>query len=957
MAINITEENVSNIIHSPALIQQLMLTDIAETTGNELSNNSTPFASLLEYLSVMTSGLSNECKNVMRSKFPVLADTMEDLFPHLTDEEIVNIFSTPSEATFTFHVYAFSLIDNGYKDPNDPNYMQAKLPVGTTVTIKNVTFTLLNPILIKIHTVTKVPYVTMLPSANPLAYTDKGNLNAKLTHDNNNNPYISFDVPMKQIVIKQSVQDIALVSNCSDSIKLTDKYCYSQIYNTRTASNGAVETGLLPQVYSSEYLNPSVAQAYITLGEDKVSYNISAMYIKSEMVKGKITFVVYETKGEYFSPLDNYKPSDFTVSMPDYINNSDPSIVAAPRLKLVANGVGAITGGANRISTEELKQRLINNTTGPIQSPVTQYHIDTLAKNYGYSIKLVEDLLTNRVYTAYKDLPTVSVNSIKAIPDIFINTVKFTLDELKTLYPNSIKEGASVIRSNTVFKENNGQVSLVNMEELKDILNGRVTARNNYFKTNKHFYSPFTVVIENESGYTNSRYYNVDIPSINSLKIESKNLNISSINVNVKSYGINRLDNGYKIFVEMEQGAGFENLPSKHKKVYFVVKLKTGGVAYQALYDEIYGIWYINLLVDDFIDSDDYLTLTNAPDVGTEYLCPLVTDITIYTCITDPANYDNFETLIEEIKTYNIPTDGLTMISKDTLNVTLGKRLDYVWNKLFTTYDSRKYKRYKEDIYLTYEHDVVGRDQYGNPSFKISPDKSTLEKIILHKKGDYVLDDNGEKIIKYRKNDVILDDNGDPIVDTISELVRYVDIIMMEYEFKLTDELTYKRMMELMMSYFDKMLTSELPSINNNLLEKTSILYKPNKTSEQVTIVSDNITTKVPYVVEPNVYVYVDKSVSVSEADKEVFKQQIGDIIVSNLKNKTIKLNDIKVQIISKLDMNIKAVKIEGLSPNDAEIIYIHDKSSLLTLGKVVKLTDYKTNIVTYNIEVDFVRI
>lgn len=956
MATTLTEDQIKNVIHSPALIQQLILTDLAKDSEKDISNNSTPFATILETMSVLTSSLANECKNVMRTKFPILADTMEDLYPHLTDTEIINIFSTPSQANFKISIYAMSLIDYGYSDPKDPKYKQVKIPVGTKIAINGTVFTILNPILVKIHTETKTPYAAMLPTTNPLGYSDIGNLNAQIEHDSKNNPYISFTVPIKQVTMTIVSKDSVLEGNLTDSVTLNDKYCYSEIYNTRTL-NGVLKNIPVQQVYSTEYLNPSQAQAYITLSDTKVTYKISSIYTNSNLISGTINFIVYETKGEMFLPLDTYKVDNFSITLPDFINNQDKAAKCASNIKILAKGLGVVSGGVNAIDVTKLKEKLINNTTGPIDKPVTQYHINSLAESYGYKIKLLEDLLTHRIYTAYKELPSINVQAIKSIPDIFVNTVKLTLKELESLYPDAVKSNSSVIRSNTVFREDNGQMVLVNPEDLKQIESGSVSARNSYFKNNKHFYNPFTVIIENENGYTSSRCYNLDMPTVNSLRIENKNLNVTNVNVNISGHSIKRLDKGYRVMVQIKGDSAFEDMPLKHKKLYFILHLTDGKIYYQGTYNSDYDLWFVDILFDDFVNADDNLIVANANISGTEFLSPLTTNITIYTCTTDPGSYDDFKSMLEELEEINIDTRDLTMLSKDTLNITFGMRLNYIWNKLFNTYDARKYRRYSEDVYLTYESDVVKRDPYGIKELNISQDKSTLEVIVLHKKGDYVLDENGDKIILHKAGDVILDSNGEPIVDEMADLVRFIDIVMMEYEFKLTDELTYKRMLEIMMSFFNKMLVTELPMINNSLLEKTSILYRPNKSSEPVTLLSDNVKVVVPYIVTPKITIYVDKTLSISVNDKEIYKQKIGDIIVSKLKDKIIKLSDIKSEIMSTLDISISGVKIEGLSPNDSEIIYIDENSNQLTLGKLVTITEYKTNIVTYDLELDFIRL
>ena len=63
-------------------------------------------------------------------------------------------------------------------------------------------------------------------------------------------------------------------------------------------------------------------------------------------------------------------------------------------------------------------------------------------------------------------------------------------------------------------------------------------------------------------------------------------------------------------------------------------------------------------------------------------------------------------------------------------------------------YSETVYQTYEEDVYQTYEEDVI--------------DEETGE--VIHAKGDFVLDDDGEKILLHSAGDQVLDEDDNPIV-------------------------------------------------------------------------------------------------------------------------------------------------------------------------------------------------
>lgn len=948
----ITSAELKRLIYNPIMMQKMILNDLYQDHDKQISNPTSPFMMLLEAAISIPTAQAMEAKNIIRKKFPSLALTKEDLFPHLTDVELSNIFATPATATFKVYMEVTGLKNTGYK-PAGATYRETQLPIGTTITGVGKTFTLLNSVLIRLYDDIEIPYVVSNVNENPLGFNDttiiESTKESSITHGMYSSPFISFPLEVKQVTVKTESKAISKSVKCEITVPLTSKYCYSEVYyNGVTSNNTDVK---LEQTFSEEFLDPTKAKVYVTLGDTSVKFTVPDVYIQGGMVSGTLHVKVYETEGDTYSALNNFNPSEFTVTIGSTLTNDAEA--TAPNLNFIVQPISVLSGGTNGLTMEELKTSVINGTTGPINVPITNYQVTKAGSDLGYSISTVEDSLTKRIYTANKALPSFSSTTIKAMPDIFNNTLGVTLDELKTIDPKLVQDENFMIKAGTVFKEVNGQMRIVPELELAEIEKMDILNKINYYKDNKFFYSLFNYVCHVSDGTTDSKIYHLTKPSMSDLRILKKNLNIQTINAFVSKYTVIRQDNGYRVLIELNGDSGFTSISKNYVKLQIGIVLESGNYVYfNSTFDETLGAYYFDIETDDFISIDGLMTIINGDsDISTKQV-PLDTSLNLFCYLTDPNVKDATEYQKSSIRS---ESNNVTVLFEDKINISFGKEVTYLWNKLFNTYTSRKYRTYKEDVPLLYEEDVYERDVDGNLMFELNQSQNQITVMKLHSKGDPVLDNLGVPVMKHKAGDTVLDEDGQPIIDTISGIIRYIDILMVEYEFLVASSDAQINLMTLLIEYFETMLFKELPSLNQSLLEQTSILYKPLKTTNPLSITSNGTKYNVTYRVSPKIKLYVDQGLSVSLTELESYKTIIGKIINSELDKNRINLNDIKDKIKSSLNIGVNSIQIEGLSPENSEIIVINEESNRLTLEKVLYYTDYNETIVNYNIDISII--
>lgn len=945
----IDSTTMQNLIYNPTLIQKLILMDFDKNENVQISTATNPFVFLLEAATTVSSAQAMATRNIIRRKFPALAQTKEDLFAHLNSEQILNIYSTPARTNLVVQVDVFGIKNNGYT-PEGANYKEITIPIGSTVTILNTTFTFLNAILVRIYNDTESIHVESIPNDNSLAINDVSLLKSTLGHSQINSPVIAFEVPVKQITKKVVNKTITKSLGCKVKISLTDRYCYSEVYVCGKATND--KPVKLEQVFIEDYIDPATPTAFVTVTDTDVTFTVPDVYIQNGTLSGDLIVTVYETKGEQYLPLQNYPNSEFSYVIS---NGSTPSERAAANIKLAITANSILSGGKTGMSMKDLKKSIIENTTGPIDVPVTQFHINKLGEDNNFTIKQMEDTLISRIYSAFKPMDSFSSTVIKAMPDIFNNTVEITVNEYKTLYPERVKDDRFLIKSGTVFREYNGRADFVSPKVLQELQNMDILKQLEHFNEFKYYYTPFNYIITTEDGATSSKVYYMENPLISDLRIMKKNLNLIGINAYVSKYSIQRLENGFQIYISIAGDVGFNKITKENVKVQLSFPIDGDDyVHYVGTYNTTLDSHSFIIETNDFIDENDKLQILNGTSTISTKLTDLISKAYIRCYITDPNFKDQFNYLVETIvdKSTNI-----SVLFEDTINITFGRRIEHLWNKLHNTYSNRKYKVYEADEPLIYTEDQYERDTDGNIVFKISTDGTRLERVLLHSKGDIVENEQGETIYKHRKGDVILDQYGEPVIDVESGLNRFLDILMLEYDFKVASTDPQINLNLLILQYFENVLLNELPTLNNRLLEQTTIQYRPNRSITPIKVKYGNITTTIPYRVIPSVTLYVDNNQDLSLAELEAYKTKIGKLINSELNTDTINLVTLNEKIKSSLDLSVVACDIDGIIPDNAKVMTILDSNNTITLDKTLQYTDYNETIVVYNLSLKVINV
>jgi len=948
----LTKEDISKYIYDPNSIQNYVLDSIEQTLTEpiDIVDPTNPFTMLLEASVVTPSSAVIETQNGMRRMYPNLSVSKEDLYPHLTDDVVANMFAVPSEANIVFYINILDLKQNGYR-PIDADYVEMVLPEFTEVTVVNTTFTLLNDINVRLYDNGSI-FIEQQISPNDIGINDISILNGVITTGADGDSWILFETKVKQV--KRIVHNDTVMASegYSVNIALTDQYFYIDVmYKNADTNNEYVQ---LKRLHDDAYIDPYTPTAIIKEIDGGVNVTIPDVYLYSGLVSGNIEIVVYETKGKLYLPINNYVLEDYNL----VLGNTGKTTASAvsPNITILANSRYVVDGGADSLSFEDMREAVIYNSTGDIDLPITDYQLKRKATFNGFELFKAMDVITNRTFIASKNTTAFQTNAVNARADIFNNTTRVILADLVTNNNVYIDDDIFIIKSGTLFKEDNGVVTILDNNEVAYINSLDSLGKTTYFKDKRIFYTPFYYILDKISDIVTSRVYDLDNPVMENIRILDKNVNIKQ-RVNIDKYLLEKVDTGYKITILPILDSNFSDIDLNSLKMQLRLSIVDSEeyVYFQGSYDTVTGYIVFNIDTNFYINEKGYLPLSNGVSNISNRVIDIHSEAIFHFYLENTNIVDELQFLRNEV---SINSD-IVVLTKERADLTLGNELKYLWNKIHNEYSERLYLKYTEDVPLLYDKDIYEENPETGAIFDVveTEDGKTLVYNKIHSEGDPVLDADGNPVYKYKTGDIVIGEDGLPVIDQMNGIIRYIDILMIEAEYKVANTLIHKNYLELLMDTIKNWLLVEMQDLNNDTLENTIILFKSYKSSLPIKVNVNNVTYSTNYSISPNVTLYSIRN-DYSLEEISAMKVTVGNIVHDQLDTVEIKLSEIKDKIIAALGNDIVGVKITGLdSIGDLEVFTINDKATRLVMNKHLVVNPNNELIVEYDLTLNIQKV
>ena len=936
---------LENLKYDPVGIQHTLLEYIDTNTNITIPDVTSPFMMLLESNAILTTNALDEMMRIHRKTFPELALTKEDLWSHMHDYDYINVFSTPAEARIIFLLNVNDILANGV---DRTEYKEVTIPATSVITVRDtVPFTLLNDIVIKLYnnkTVSIEQQLTNLVSENipiglnPISITDIGVIDGHIILDTEGIEYIAFETRVKQIR-RAVIEDIIIAGvGYKKEIILEegDRYYWTEIYIQ--TDNG---WKLLDITHSDIVYDSNKPTVWVRNLDNRVVYELPTVY--TETLTGNIRLVIYTTKGKVDIPLDKYSISDFKMDLED--TGKSPSSSVSPFINILNKSIVPCIGGSNGKSMEEIRDLVISDSIGNFKLPITEKQLIEDVKNLGYSLEKAHDVTTNRVYIASRFMMSDTRVKSKLTPI----TIKYLLRGDVTT--NKVKHfedyNCSVIYDNTIFRYDNGVISVLTDKEYNELTVLTNKSRLPITLSKKrYFYTPFHYVVNYGKDIIDSRVYMLNNPKLINLRITSKNTELEE-KVNSNSYSIKKIETGYKLQFSIKGNKEFNQLPTS--TIFGQLKLMINDVPiyFKGVCDSNRVITF-NIDTNFVITEEDTIVILNGISDIKDKAIKLTEEMELLIYTTSSLVKKTFYKY-----NYYVKVDvGVEVFSVENIKIELGYRVNYIWNRVLSNYSERVPKTYASNIPATYKEDIYKIFPETNSIFKVENDKLVYEK--LHNKGEIVVDDNGNPVYEHQIGDNIVDDNGLPILDKDSTVIRTMDIVAIEYEYLVADNLEYIDYYSRCMGLMESWLRNDMDRLNDLTLDNTSILFKPHKSIEPISIKINDYTKTVSHTVIPEVTIYVTKSL---DMEQEELEDIVGDVIDTYLENSKIQVSILRELIIGRLGSSVVGVKIKKLTDiEDLEAFTIVSNNRINIRKKIERDSD-GTMVVRYNVIVNTVEV
>lgn len=906
-----------------------------------------PFMFSMEATAALTAAAINKFDIGIRDVFPILGTNTDELYKHISDADIIGISSTPSTISTVFFIKKLDILQSGVAYDG---YRKCSIPLYTNLTIDDIVFTLLNKIDIYIYDSGEIN-IEQQSSESGLGIDNVYILNNILTTDSDNVEWVVFETIIRQVKREVFTDNITSTSKFTYEAVIKDKFFYTEVFSINSDD---VRTKL-NIVYNDTIFDINTPSIFVKFLDGKIVYDLPMLYQMQGGIDSNIEIVLYTTKGNINIPLEIMNSQQFQLKLGPTLSY-DSAVTENINKYVISRGMA--TFGKNGKTIDEIRESVIFNTIGKIDTPITIKEIEEYASRDDFKINLIKDTVTGRTFIANKTLPVSTNTNIKVRADLYNNTVSLKLDELSSNQNIVLTNDNAVIKSKALFKYSNGILEVLDNVSIFNINNMSKKELISYLNSNTIFYNPFYYIIEKDANIIKSKIYDLDNPYLSNLRVEATN-NYIKPRANIVSMSISIGADGYIIKFKVSGNDDFNNLRPAFIKAQLSIPLNDSieKVYFtEAMTSDSTGKYFtFNIKSTFFIDSKNGISISGGDSLVVTKSVPISEkmDIVLYsidnmvTKDIEHSSYDNLVMIDDK--------ENLNVLTLETVRYSIGQELTNLWNDIKNYYTNKKFKRYEYDELAKYSENIYEYCPETNSIFWPIRDVNDviidLEARLLHAKGDVIQDDEGNNIYAHRKGDYVLDTNGNMILDGVSGVVRAVDMLMVDYKFLVAGN-DYPSYVSEYTNTIITWLNNSIKDLNDRTLEQTNIYYRPFKTAGTVKVISNNLVTAYDSIITPRVIVYLKNAVDITTELTNNYKNTIGAIIHKAVENKTFNISDIRNQILSALGSNVLGVKIDDITPDNKEVVTITDDGNVFTVDKEIVLDNNNNIDINYKINI-----
>lgn len=938
-------EMISQLPHNPMMIQSLQLREIEQSLNGELEfiNTMNPVQAVLGCSSTLGAQILQEAKALTGKQYPEFASTAEDLYRHMSDVDYIGRFSSAATATLGFLISKDEILSLAVP-VGDTGVKRLTIPRDTEITVEGTTFTFQYPIEIRVQAHGGITVVYNAEKPSPVQALASNQVEWSVenyTDDGGEQLLLIF--PLLQF--KTTTYNVPLTFSrpFTDQFELTDQFFHCRVYHTVNGVQQEIKT-----THSDQVFDPNTPTAVLKVLGSALRVSIPQIYQTLRVIGEDIRIDIMTTRGAINMNLGQYQLNSYSWKFIDR-DSDDNGIYTAPlqRIKTIAAiGLGQTSGGRNELTFDQLRARVMQNSYGQINLPITQAQIQYRLEDMGYGILKSVDHVTERVFLATRrfDRPADStlVSGVGAT-SLMLRANFNTLSLLPQVRSNGNR---ITLTPELLYRDNEGIISIVSSAEIEQIKALDPERRALQINSDNLLYSPLHYVFDiNDSTFSSRPYYFGDSAITNKYYLHLNDSTALDVSVKKDSHTLIPNENGWTLRIQTVSSDEFKAL--QNEEVFAQLKFSPEGEDASAFINAsaVYRTNTSNEYIFEFqigtnydVDEKHNLIINNFSifePVIRNLRAGLTQKFGLIVGTVDVLDPNFVPSIIDSDLGFHLLPVTARGLYEEEVTIRLGDNLTGLWNRHRAVVGSQDYVLYENNVYKTYENNVYELDPLTGRPRIVDNGQGRPSFIMLHAKGDPILDvDTGEPIIQHPAGTPMLV-GGQPIIKNPRNMLVQSEILLFEgiYYFA-TAPADQSAAIEAAGTLVD-WITVDIEPLRMRVLDLTKIYFKPLSTVGAIdAIVLNNEQRRIQAAQSLLVTYYVTERVFGDPALRGEIETSAIQVIASEF-DKSVVTQD---QILAKLKVSggteIIAVGIDGLGGRDHDVITLLDDDARLAVGK-----------------------
>lgn len=948
---------------NPSAICQVALDVLEEVnTGTRLIVDPTnPFMFLLEASAVNASAAMSCFADYSRKQYGVMAQDEDEIYMHMSDKDFLGRFGNPSSTTM---VMLLSLEEVKAKaiQTELTNTRKLVIPRHTTFTVAGYSFMMQYPIELRVMSHGGLNVLHDVSRKSPFMSLETNVVEHEIVNIDGT-VFICIQIPVLQLSSDIYYPKVSMGTLTEATYTFSGQFHFARVY--RSLENGEWEE--MQTTHSAQVFDVNTPTAVLKVYEQSVRVSIPLVYQANGMVTRELRVEIYSTNGEINLILNNYPPNAYNAMWLDYDNDDDGRYVAPLKTfnAISVYSEATVAGGTNSMSFDQVRERLISTALREQQLPITSVQLGATLENAGFSAVVNTDYVTQRQILATRTLPTPDDLSVYTGMASTMGMLQCTADEIRNLHGVYDNNKRLTLTPKVLYRNTDSLLTIMPEATIQGLEALRVTDLFTQEVSGKNYlWSPFYYVWGLVGDYFDVRAYHLDSPDITSKAFVEENPTLGLV-VTTDSYAIEKVAAGYRVVVTTRSGPVYKelDLEQRHMVLSFEAPNENGraSLAGSLLYvNEETGEAAYEFLVETQYDLDEehHLIVTNFTIFGQVQPCGIRLKDK-FTLVYGVSNYQTqdmqFTDMDKLTDTTLVPASHYAIIQEE-LNFVLGYSLDRLWTNGRSVVGSEGYLTYETDVPALYEATQYRRDPVtGSYVIRMVDGQPDFE--ILHNIGDPVLV-NGEPQYAHRKGDLVLDSNGQPIVASPRKVVRQVDLFLVDGLYYFADDettLTYTRSIP---NTVVGWLENDIAMASKKMLELTDLYFYPQRTTGYVdALVLEGFEIRLEVEQALHIELYMTKSGYEDLPLRASIETSILEILADEFKRDTVRCIDIENRIIASAKDQVITAMVSGLGgASNYRVVTLIDQSARFGIRKKLQALADGTYSVVDDVTISFLR-